>query len=634
MRKWRIEDSVELYNIEGWGIGYFGVNDKGNVTVMPHRDPNKAIDIKELLDDLENKDVSCPVLLRFPDILDERIETLAECFKKASEEYNFKGQYHTVYPIKVNQMQPVVDEIVRYGQKFNIGMEAGSKPELHAVLGMTENPDTIIVCNGYKDKEFIELALLATKMGKKIFIVAEKLNELKLMAKLSKEHNVKPNIGIRIKLAAFGSGKWEESGGDKSKFGLTPMEIVEAVEYMKSEDMLDSIKLIHAHLGSQITNIRKIKHGLKESSQFFVQLSKMGCNIEYVDIGGGLGVDYDGTRTTISSSINYSIQEYANDAVSALQEAADKNNLNHPNLITESGRALTAHHSMLVFNVLESTCPPRSTIDELQSSITKEDHELVRDMFTVLDSITDLTMIECWHDALQLREESLDLFGLGLLDLKNRAKVEKIFWTIAHEIADLAKESKHGLEDLTDLDKILAEKYFCNFSMFQSLPDHWAIDQLFPVMPLHRLDEKPTHRANLQDITCDSDGKIERFIGNRSYNPTLTLHSLKMYENYYIGVFMVGAYQEILGDMHNLFGDTNTVHVTINDDGTYNIEEIIAGETVSDVLDYVQYDSKKLVRTIETWVSNAIKEGKITNKEGKEFLAIYCSGLYGYTYLE
>lgn len=632
MRKWRLEDSAELYNIDGWGIGYFGVNEKGNVAVMPHRDPNKSIDLKELLDKLEKEDVSCPVLLRFPDILDERIETLAKCFKNASEEYNYKGQYHTVYPIKVNQMQPVVSEIVRYGEKFGIGMEAGSKPELHAVLGMTQNPDTIIVCNGYKDKEFIEIALLATKMGKKVFLVAEKLNELKMMAQLSKEHNVKPNIGIRIKLAAFGSGKWEESGGDKSKFGLTPMEIVEAVEFMKKENMLDSIKLIHAHLGSQITNIRKIKHGLREASQFFVQLSKLGCNIHYVDIGGGLGVDYDGTKTTISSSINYSIQEYANDAISALQEAADKNGLNHPNLITESGRALTAHHSMLVFNVLESTCPPRTPLEQL--AVSSEDHEMVRDMYTVLESLTDLTMIECWHDALQLREESLDLFGLGLLDLQNRAKVEQIFWSIAHEISDLAKESKHGMDDLTDLDKILAEKYFCNFSMFQSLPDHWAIDQLFPVMPLHRLDEKPTHQATLQDITCDSDGKIERFIGNRSYNHTIPLHSLKMYENYYIGVFMVGAYQEILGDMHNLFGDTNTVHVTINNDGTYNVEEVMAGETVSDVLDYVHYDSKKLVRTMENWVSSAVSEGKITKKEGKEFLAIYCSGLYGYTYLE
>lgn len=632
MRKWRVEDSSELYNIDGWGIGYFGVNKDGNVTVMPHRDPEKAIAFKDILDELSLKDVSCPVLLRFPEILDERIETISKCFKNASSEYNFSGNYYTVYPVKVNQQRPVVEEIVRYGQKFNIGLEAGSKPELHAVLAIMENPDALLICNGYKDEEFIELALLATKMGKRIFIVAEKFNELKLIVKLSKIHKVQPNVGIRIKLAAFGSGKWEDSGGDKSKFGLTPNELIEAVDYMKSENMLDCIKLIHCHLGSQITNIRKIKRGLKEAAQFYIQLRKLGCNLEYVDIGGGLGVDYDGTRTTISSSINYSIQEYANDAVSALQDASDKNGFPHPHLITESGRALTAHHSVLVFNVLESTCPPRTPYEEFE--ITKDDHEIVRDMHTILDSLTDLTMIEAWHDAVQLREEALDLFSLGMLDLIVRSKVEKLFWSIAHEIKDMAKLSKHCVDDLTQLEKILAEKYFCNFSLFQSLPDAWAIDQLFPIMPLHRLDEKPTQNATLQDITCDSDGKIDRFIGNRTFNPCLPLHPLKIYETYYLGVFLVGAYQEILGDMHNLFGDTTAVHITQANDGSFSIDRIIEGETVSDVLDYVQFSSKKLVRTMETWVSASVKEGKITVNEGKEFLAIYRSGLYGYTYLE
>ncbi|MBU1109574.1 MAG: biosynthetic arginine decarboxylase [Candidatus Riflebacteria bacterium] len=632
MRKWRTEDSAELYNVEGWGVGYFGVNKAGNVTVMPHRRPKQAVDIKEILDEITLKDVSFPVLLRFPDILDERIETISNCFKSASEEYGFGGNYYTVYPIKVNQQRPVVEEIVRYGKKFNIGIEAGSKPELHAVLALMDNPEAIIVCNGYKDEEFIELALLAQKMGKRVFIVAEKFNELKLICKLAKVHKVNPNIGIRIKLAAFGSGKWEDSGGDKSKFGLTPIELIEAVDMMKEEDMIDSIKLIHCHLGSQITNIRKIKRGLKEAAQFYVQLHKLGCNLEYVDIGGGLGVDYDGTRTTISSSINYSIQEYANDAVSALQDAADKNGLPHPHLITESGRALTAHHSILVFNVLETTSPPR--VDFSKIEISKKDHELVCDMHTIFESLTDLTMIEAWHDAQQLREEALDLFNLGMLDLKSRAKTEKLFWGIAHEVRDLARQQKHSEEELRQLDKILAEKYFCNFSLFQSLPDAWAVDQLFPIMPLHRLDEKPTHQATIQDITCDSDGKIDRFIGNRNFNPCLPLHNLKTYEPYYLGVFMVGAYQEILGDLHNLFGDTNAVHITVNDDGSYDIDKIIDGETVADVLDYVQFNAKKLVRTMETWVAASVKEGKITIVEGKEFLAIYRSGLYGYTYLE
>jgi arginine decarboxylase len=632
MRKWRIEDSAELYNIEGWGIGYFGINKKGNVTVRPNRKHNLPIDIKEILDELNLKDVSFPVLLRFPDLLDNRIEVISHCFKTAAEEYSFKGGYHTVYPIKVNQQRPVVEELVRYGKKFNIGIEAGSKPELHAVLAIMDNPDAIIICNGYKDEDFIELALLAQKMGKKIFIVAEKFNELKLIAKLSKIHKVKPNIGVRIKLAAFGSGKWEDSGGDKSKFGLTPSEIIEAVELLEKEELLNSVKLIHCHLGSQITNIRKIKKGLREASQFYVQMRKLGCNIEFVDIGGGLGVDYDGTRTTISSSINYSVQEYANDAVSALQDAADKNGFPHPNLITESGRALTAHHSILAFNVLETTSPPKKTYEDFE--FNKDDHEIVRDMHTILDSLTDLTMIEAWHDAQQLREETLDLFNLGMIDLKTRAMSDQLFWAIAHEVRELAIQLKHPPEELRQLDKILAEKYFCNFSLFQSLPDAWAIDQLFPIMPLHRLDEKPLHAGTLQDITCDSDGKIDRFIGNRNFNPCLPLHNLKEYEPYYLGVFMVGAYQEILGDLHNLFGDTNAVHISMKEDGSFEIDQIIDGETIADVLDYVQFSAKKLVRTMETWVSASVKEGKITVSEGKEFLAIYRSGLYGYTYLE
>lgn len=632
MRKWKTEDSIELYNTEGWGIGYIGINKSGNVTVMPHRNENQAVDIKEIIDELNFKDVSFPVLLRFPDILDDRIETISNCFKNAAEEYEFQGNYFTVYPIKVNQQRPVVQELVSYGKKFNIGLEAGSKPELHAVLAIMDNPEALIICNGYKDEEFIELAILAQKMGKRIFIVAEKFNELKLIAKLAKTHKVRPNIGIRIKLAAFGSGKWEESGGDKSKFGLTATELIEAVEYLETEKLLDCINLLHCHLGSQITNIRKIKKGLREASQFFIQLKKLGCDIKYMDIGGGLGVDYDGTRTAISSSINYSIQEYANDAVSAFQDAADKNGFEHPHIITESGRALTAHHSILVFDVLERKAPLRISPDKFETS--EKDHELVTDMHTTLESLTDLTMIEAWHDALQMREEALDLFNLGLLDLPTRAKIEQLFWSIAYEVRELASEQKHPPEELKHLEKILAEKYFCNFSLFQSLPDAWAVDQLFPIMPLHRLNEKPSHRATLQDITCDSDGKIDRFIGNRSFNHSLALHNLKSYEDYYLGVFMVGAYQEILGDMHNLFGDTNVVHVTVDSEGNYKLGSVIDGETIADVLTYVQFSPKKLVRTMETWVSASVKEGKISVKEGKEFLALYRSGLYGYTYLE
>jgi arginine decarboxylase len=631
MRKWRVEDAAELYNINGWGIQYFGINDKGNVMVSPRRESGPSIDIKELVEELILRDVALPVLLRFPDILDDRIETISSCFEQAAREYGYNGKYYSVYPIKVNQQRPVVEELVRQGKRFSIGLEAGSKPELHAVLAIMDNPEALIICNGYKDEDFIELALLAQKMGKKIFIVVEKLNELKLILSVSQRVNVRPNIGIRIKLAASGSGKWEESGGDGSKFGLNASELLEAINYAEGEGILDCIRLIHFHLGSQITNIRKIKAGLREVAQFYVQLQRIGCNVEFVDIGGGLGVDYDGSRSSAANSINYSIQEYANDALYTLKDAADKHGLVHPNIVTESGRALTAHHSVLVFNVLETTSIPDLGAEERK--IAENDHEIVKELKNILRKLSTRTMIESWHDAQQNREEALDLFNLGMLDLHTRAQVEQLFWNIALEVRRLADEMKHPPEEMKNLSKMLSDKYFCNFSLFQSLPDMWAIDQLFPIMPIHRLNEKPLREATLQDITCDSDGKIDKFIGSRDFISHLQLHDFKPGEPYYLAVFLVGAYQEILGDLHNLFGDTNAVHVTVDGDG-YSIDQIIDGESVADVLDYVQFSAKKLVRTMETWVSNSVKEGRISVAEGKEFLTIYRSGLYGYTYLE
>ena len=630
MRKWRTEDSMELYNVSGWGIGYFGINSKGNVVAAPRKTKGSQIDLKELVDELVLRDVSAPVLLRFPDILDDRIEKISGCFTKAAEEYGYNGKYYSVYPIKVNQQRPVVEELVRHGKKFNIGLEAGSKPELHAVLAIMDNAEALIVCNGYKDEEFIELALLAQKMGKRVYIVAEKLNELKLIKTVAERVKVRPNIGIRIKLSASGSGKWEESGGDLSKFGLNASELLEAVEYARENELLDCMKLIHFHLGSQITNIRKIKAGLREVSQFYVQLMQMGCAVDFVDIGGGLGVDYDGSRSSVASSINYSIQEYANDAISTMADAAMKHDLPHPNVITESGRALTAHHSVLVFNVLETTSVPMWS---RKDKITKKDHEIVQEMHVLLNGLNTRNMLESWHDAQQLREEALDRFSLGLLDLRSRAQTEKLYWSIARHVSDVSADLKAMPEELRALPKMLADKYFCNFSLFQSLPDSWAIDQLFPIMPIHRLNTKPTRAATLQDITCDSDGKIDHFIGVRDLAHSLPLHDLREDEPYYLAVFLVGAYQEILGDLHNLFGDTNAVHVVCTDKG-YEIEQVIDGESVADVLDYVQFNAKKLVRTMEAWVSASVKEKRITIHEGKEFLAIYRSGLYGYTYLE
>ena len=630
MKKWTIEDSEELYNINGWGVSYFGINEQGNVFVSPCKD-NTRIDLQEVMHELALRDVTTPVLLRFPDILDNRIEQTASCFQEAKKAYDYKAENFIIYPIKVNQMQPVVEEIISHGRKFNLGLEAGSKPELHAVIAVQCQSDSLIICNGYKDQSYIELALLAQKMGKRIFIVIEKLNELEIIAKAAKKLNVKPNLGIRIKLASSGSGKWEESGGDASKFGLTSSELLEALRILDEKGLHDSLRLIHFHIGSQITKIRRIQTALREAAQFYINLHKMGYNVDFVDCGGGLGVDYDGTRSPSSeSSINYTIQEYVNDCVYTFVDAANKNNIQHPNIITESGRSLTAHHSVLVIDVLETASLPKMP-EEFEPAET--DHQLVKELYDIWDNLNPRSMLEDWHDAEQIREEALELFAHGIVDLKTRAEIESMYWSVCREINSLTKSLKHIPEELKKLDKLLADKYFCNFSLFQSLPDSWAIDQLFPILPIQRLTERPTRNATLQDITCDSDGKIANFVTNRHISHVLPVHQLKKNEDYYLGVFLVGAYQEILGDMHNLFGDTNAVHISVKD-GKYHIDQIIDGETVEEVLDYVQYNPKRLVRQLEIWVSKSVKAGKITLEEGKEFLSNYRSGLYGYTYLE
>ena len=549
---------------------------------------------------------------------------MASCFKKAAKEYNYKGESFIIYPIKVNQMQPVVDEIISHGRKFNLGLEAGSKPELHAVIAAQCKSDSLIICNGYKDENYIELAMLAQKLGKHIFLVVEKLNEIDVIAKAAKRLNVKPNLGIRIKLASSGSGKWAESGGDASKFGLTSSELLQAFDKLNELGLNDCVKLIHFHIGSQITKIRRIQNALTEAGQYYVNLRKMGHNIEYVDCGGGLGVDYDGTRSSNSeSSVNYSIQEYINDCVYAFTDVANRNDIPHPNIITESGRSLAAHHSVLVIDVLGAASLPVMP-EEFEAKDT--DHKLVKDLYEIWCNLTPKTMLEDWHDVDQIREDSLDLFAHGMIDLKTRAEIEAMYWSVCHEINGLTRGMKHIPDELRGLDKLLADKYFCNFSLFQSLPDCWGIDQLFPIMPIQRLDERPSRNCTLQDITCDSDGKISNFVAGGTLSNVLPVHALRKNEPYYIGVFLVGAYQEILGN-------TNAAHISVKDD-TYHIDQLIDGETVEEVLEYVQYNPKKLVRQIEQWVTKCVKEGKISLEEGKEFLSNYRSGLYGYTYLK
>lgn len=630
MRKWRLEDSEELYNIKGWGVNYFGINDKGHVYARPNKS-EAQIDLVDVMDDLSLADVTAPVLLRFPDILDNRIEKTAECFSKAEKEYDYQGEHFIVFPIKVNQMRPVVEEIISHGKKYNLGLECGSKPELHAVLATNMDSDSIIVCNGHKDQNFIELALLAQKMGKRVFLVIEKLPELKIIARAAEKLGVRPNLGIRIKLASRGTGKWEESGGDASKFGLNSTELLHALNMLDELGMHDCLKLIHFHIGSQIPKIRLISIALREMAQYYVQLRKMGFNIEFVDCGGGLGVDYDGTRSSNSeSSVNYSVQEYVNDIVYTLSAAANENGIPHPNVITEGGRSLTAHHSVLVLEVVEAVSVPHMPED---FTPTEEDHKLVHELNDIWDKISTRSMLEDWHDAQDIRDEALELFRHGILDLRTRAQIESLYWSICHEVSELVVHQKHCPDELRKLRSMMAEKYFCNFSLFQSLPDHWALDQLFPIMPIQRLDERPTVSATLQDISCDSDGKISTYVNYDHQTSSVPLHVLKDGEKYYVAVFLVGAYQEILGNMHNLFGDTNAVHISVDGD-SYNIDRTIDGETVADVLEYVQYDPKHLVRRLETWVSKAVKEKKITPEEGKEFISTYRAGLYGYTYLE
>lgn len=630
MQKWTIEKSLELYNIEGWGSGYFGINPEGHMVVRPGKSSQHTIDLKNLVDDIQAKGYSLPVLIRFSDILKSSIAELADAFQTASREHNYTGTYHGVYPIKVNQQRQVVEEIVKFGRPYNIGLEAGSKPELHAILAIMDNPEALLICNGYKDEAFIRLALMGQKLGKKVFIVVERLSELKIIVRVSKELDIRPNIGLRIKLVTAGSGRWASSGGENSKFGLSPIELVEALDIAKEENIGDCIRLIHFHLGSQITNIRRIKTSLKEICRYYSELMRQGFNIEYIDVGGGLGVDYDGSRSTFASSTNYTVQEYANDVVYHLYEICEEEDLPHPNIISESGRALTAYHSMLVFNVLDVASFPGLDHD---LTIGDEAPTVVQDLHYVWGQASNKNIIESWHDAVDLKDQAQNQFFLGLISLKDRALADQLFWGICRKIQDMASRLKYMPDELKNLPQKMADKYFCNFSVFQSLPDSWAIDQVFPIVPIQRLNEEPTRQGTLMDLTCDSDGVIDGFIGAQNTEKTLPLHPVQPGEPYRIGIFLTGAYQEILGDLHNLFGDTNTVHISMNKDGTLKYEQIIEGENVADVLDYVQFRADELAGRMAGFLIHSVRDGNISQDEADRFLTLYKEGLAGYTYL-
>ncbi len=631
---WTVASARSLYNIDGWGIGYFDINEEGHVVVRPDRNrPERELDLFEMANDLEAQGVGLPLLLRFSDILRSRIESLNERFTKAREEFGYQGGYTTVYPIKVNQQRHVVEEIVDFGKTAGVGLECGSKPELQAVLGLAEHTDHMIVCNGYKDEEFMRLALMGQKLGHQVFIVLEQLSEVDVLLQVADELGVNPSAGVRIKLYSEGSGRWAKSGGEKSKFGLSTAQLVKLVDKLKALNRLDILKLIHFHLGSQITDIRYIKTGLQEIARYYAELRELGVPVTHVDVGGGLGVDYDGTSSTSNASVNYSLQEYANDVIYTIAEACRELDLPMPHVISESGRALTAHHALLLLKVIdvETQAVPETP------DISEDDHQILHEMADDHRALSRRSLAprrirEIYHDATYAKERAQSLFQSGVLSLRARAIAEQIHFAILHSLARAIQHDRDEYEDIVaELDASLVERYFCNFSLFQSLPDSWAIDQLFPIMPIHRLDEEPDRRGTLQDVTCDSDGKIDRFVGDKNGRPSLELHEMREGEDYILGIFLTGAYQEILGDLHNLFGDTNAVHIRLAPESGYEITDLVHGDTVTEVLNYVQFGASTLLATFRRKVAAA---KSLTRQEANAFIAEYVAGLEGYTYLE
>jgi len=630
---WSIEAARELYNIEGWGAGYFDINERGHVVVQPDRErPGRALDLFDLARDLEEQGVALPVLLRFSDILQSRIESLSERFQSAIKEFEYQGNYTSVYPIKVNQQRHVVEEIVEFGKAHGVGLECGSKPELQAVLALSESTDHIIVCNGYKDEEFMRLAMMGQKLGHKVFIVLEQLSELDVLLQAADDLGVIPVAGVRIKLVSEGAGRWAQSGGEKSKFGLNAAQLMKLIDRLRSLGRIDILKLIHFHIGSQVTDIRFIKSALQEVSRYYAEIRKAGVDITHVDVGGGLGVDYDGTGSTSNASVNYSLQEYANDVIYTIAEMCRDQELPMPHIISESGRALTAHHALLLLKVIDVESQAEPPLPD----ITEDDHSLLHEMIAdsqtlAKKSVRPRKVLEVYHDATFDKERAQQLFNSGVLSLRERAVAETIYFATLNRVARYAAADRDKFSEIVkELDAALVDRYFCNFSLFQSLPDSWAIDQLFPIMPIHRLDEEPTRRGTLQDVTCDSDGKIDRFVGDKNGRPSMELHDVRDEEDYMLGIFLTGAYQEILGDLHNLFGDTNAVHIRITDSG-YEITDLVHGDTVTEVLNYVQFGASNLLATFRRKVSAA---KNISRQEANTFIAEYVAGLEGYTYLE
>ncbi|TLY57916.1 MAG: biosynthetic arginine decarboxylase [Gammaproteobacteria bacterium] len=635
---WRVEDSLELYHLRAWGQGYFSVNQSGHVVVRPDTTEQHEIDLYEVVEGLLARDLTTPVVVRFSDILAHRLRRLHDAFAQAIAENDYKNRYAAVYPIKVNQQRLVVEEVYRYGQEFGFGLEVGSKPELLAVMAMTENAsERLIICNGFKDDSYIEAVTLATKLGRTIIPVVENFEELGLILEHARLYQVRPRIGVRVKLFSEGSGRWSSSAGEKSKFGLFITEILELFNVLKQHDMLDCLQLVHCHPGSQLQDIRRVKDAINELAHVYAELKLMGAGLQYIDVGGGLGVDYDGSGTNFPSSINYTLNEYASDVVYRVASVCNARDIPHPMIVSESGRAVAAYHSVLIFDALGSSALDKFRVTGDRAEDHGGEEELpqpVQDLFEAFRAVSDRRLVECYHDALTAREQVLQMFNLGLLSLEFRGLAERLYWATCAKIRDSCRKLERLPEELEDLESILSDTYFCNFSVFQSLPDSWAIDQLFPILPIHRLDERPTRTAVLADITCDSDGKIDHFVSLRDVKRTLELHELRGEEKYYLAAFLVGAYQETLGDLHNLFGDTHVVHVRLHDEGGWWIEEIVKGDTANKVLEYMEYDVAELYPALARDCERAIRDGRMTLAESQTLKRFYESELDGYAYLE
>ncbi len=633
---WSVEDALDLYNVAAWGSGYFSINAAGHVVVRPDPAQAREIDLFDVVQGLSARDLAAPVVIRFSDILAHRLRHLNAAFARAIAENDYRNRYTAVYPIKVNQQRQVVEEVFRYGKEFGFGLEAGSKPELLAVMAMTEaEPERPIICNGFKDSSYIEAVILATKLGRTIIPVIENFSELDLVLRHAEGYGVRPKIGVRVKLASEGSGRWAGSAGERSKFGLFVSEILDLVEALKARDMLDCLKLVHCHPGSQLQDIRRVKEAINELAHVYAELRLLGAGLEYIDVGGGLGVDYDGTGTNFSSSMNYTLNEYASDVVYRIGSVCDARKIPHPLILSESGRAIAAHHSVLVFNVLGRSVLDRFKVDAPAAASDSEKlPQPVRDLLDAYRNIDERRLVECYHDALTARDQALQMFNLGLLSLEQRGLTERLYWSTCARIRDLCRRLDHYPEDLEDLEEVLSDTYFCNFSIFQSLPDSWAIDQVFPIMPIHRLAEAPLRKAVLADITCDSDGKVDRFVGPRETKRSLELHVPVAGEEYYLGAFLVGAYQETLGDLHNLFGDTHVVHIKLHDEGGWWIEEVVKGDTANKVLEYMEYDVAQLPPALARDCERAVREGRLTVPESQALKRFYENELNGYAYLE